>query len=175
MSRIRLRPEEQEQRALAAWLNLHPWIQWQHTPNQKGTRKPWEMGILKAMGVKAGSPDNLIFTTPPRCPAARGVAIEMKAPGRKATPNQLAFLAELGLNGWMYRVCQGAGEAIAWLEELGFGKRPPRSGPFADADLADDLAEEMAQRVVEGYRANVSRFFREFLPLGREAMREDEP
>lgn len=61
--RVRARPEEQLQRAIVRFLgiSLPPDSFMFATTNQRGTRKRFEMGILKAMGARAGVPDLVIL------------------------------------------------------------------------------------------------------------------
>jgi hypothetical protein len=138
--------EEQEQRTLALWLNLHPLIMWCHVPNG-GHRDPRVAAKLQGLGVKPGVPDILIFSPPPfwsqggrRMPACfrgpervdpsltplpRGIAIELKrqgATGSKLSTEQVDW--GLGLSrlcGWYWFMASGAGEAIDELERLGYG------------------------------------------------------
>lgn len=111
--------EEAEQLELAMWLDVrgHAWC---HVPNGE-LRHPRTAMRLRAMGVKAGVPDILVFTPPPKYPASRGAALELKRRNvRRPTPHQAAWLAELGTLGWCVRVCSGAAEAIAFLRGLGY-------------------------------------------------------
>lgn len=111
--------EEDEQVELATWLDVRGHV-WCHVPNGE-LRHPRTAARLKAMGVKAGVPDILVFTVPPAYPKARGVALELKRRNvRRPTPAQAAWLAELGTLGWCVRVCSGAAEAISFLLELGY-------------------------------------------------------
>lgn len=115
--------EEDEQRTLAQWLDLHG-ITWFHVPNQRGTRKRYEMGILWALGVKAGVPDAMILDPPPRRPEVRGVAIELKRrKGGRLSTHQQRWIQRLRELGWIAEVCEGADAAIDLLERLGYGKR----------------------------------------------------
>ncbi len=83
----RNRPEEQTHRAIVEWLCwVEPNAEWFHPPNG-GARSKAEAGIFKALGVKAGVPD-LVFTLPPD---GRTAFVEIKAPGRKLSPDQHAF------------------------------------------------------------------------------------
>lgn len=114
--------EEDEQRTLAQWLDLHG-ITWFHVPNQRGTRKRYEMGILWALGVKAGVPDVIILDPPPRRPEVRGVAIELKRRiGGQLSANQRWWLSRLRELGWIAEAVNGASAAIELLESLGYGR-----------------------------------------------------
>lgn len=114
--------EEQEQRTVVEWLELHD-ILFAAIPNG-GHRRKVTAAILKGQGVKPGVPDLLIFTKPPKYPHYRGVAIEMKR--RKdgtLSRYQEGWLAALESEDWLSRICLGADEAIELLEHLGYGRR----------------------------------------------------
>lgn len=74
-----------------------------------GDRNPVVAAKLKAEGVRAGVPDYLL-------PVARqgfhGLAIELKAKGGYASPEQRRWLRELECHGWRAEVC--VGWAAAW-------------------------------------------------------------
>lgn len=61
--RVNARPEEALQKAIVRFLGiaLPPDSYMFATTNQRGTRKKFEMGILKAMGARAGVPDLIIL------------------------------------------------------------------------------------------------------------------
>jgi hypothetical protein len=123
--------ERSEQAKLAAWLDQHG-ILWLHPANERKASVQQHVS-LKAQGVKAGAPDVLIFSLPPRRdtdsevgPASRvgrGVAIELKRVSHRATVSvgQLEWLEALRQQGWLAKVCCGASEAVHWLTSLGFG------------------------------------------------------
>lgn len=112
--------ETSEQIRLAGWLDRHV-VDWEHIPNE-GRRSGREGRILNMMGRKAGTADIHISAKVPRFPACRGVRIELKKRGGKATPLQMRRLERLQEKcGYMTRVCFGADDAIRWLMELGFG------------------------------------------------------
>lgn len=119
--------EQQEHRTLAEWLDLHRLV-WFHPP-LGGYRRRVEAAIFHGLGSRAGVPDFLIFSPVPRFPDARGVAIELKRRGRDREPDggvtedQQHWLTLLEQAGWLTRVCYGAGQAIDWLAELGYGRR----------------------------------------------------
>lgn len=84
----RANPEEQLQRQVVEFLRFAaPDLIFFHPSNEAGSRRVGEMGRLKALGLRAGVSD-LIFCLPDGCFGA----IELKAPGGKATPDQNAFL-----------------------------------------------------------------------------------
>jgi len=118
--------EDQEQQALAAWLDAKGLL-WCHVPNG-GSRNVREAAKLKRMGVKPGVPDVLIFERPHqskgRLPFAKhGVAIELKrADGGPSDvrDSQRRWLDALYDRGWLCKVAFGADDAIVWLESLGY-------------------------------------------------------
>lgn len=114
-------PEEAEHMALVQWLELHA-IRYTHVPNE-GLHKVQYRVKQKRLGVKPGVPDILIFDPPPACPENVGTAIELKRrKGGRVTPEQSAWLCVLKDRGWAVAVCQGAMEAIEFLESLGYGR-----------------------------------------------------
>lgn len=127
--------EEQEQRALATWLDLMR-VTWCHVPNG-GHRHAAVAGKLRAAGVKAGVPDVLIFDRlecqdgdrPDAALVDRGVALELKrskakgvATGR-VSEEQSRWHAALLVRGWIVLVAYGANDAIAQLTALGIGRK----------------------------------------------------
>ena len=67
---------------------------------------------MKRAGVSRGFPDYLIFANGKR------YAIELKRKkGGRATPEQLVWLDVLDKYGFNVKVCNGAEEAIAFIEE----------------------------------------------------------
>lgn len=73
-----------------------------------GDRNPIVAAKMKAEGVRAGVPDYLL-------PVARkgfhGLAIELKAVGGSASPEQRQWLADLQAQGWRAELCVGWGAA----------------------------------------------------------------
>lgn len=111
--------EEVEQRAVAQYLDLLG-ILWCHCPNG-GHRNKVSAGKMKAQGQKPGVPDILIFSPPPINPTAKGVAIELKRiKGGTLSPDQKRWLSDLSDIGWITKRCNGSGEAIDFLRELGY-------------------------------------------------------
>ena len=124
MARVQVRAkprqlEAAEQRILAQWLDFRR-ILWCHVPNG-GARNVVTGAALKAMGVKPGVPDVLIFDPPPIVPESPGVCIEMKAGKGKPSAAQLQWIGDLVDRNWLGYVCNGADDAIEKLKRLGYG------------------------------------------------------
>jgi len=109
-------PEDKLQIAVATYLDLlsrTKKFRWCHVPNG-GARSKVEAGIFKAMGVKAGVPDVMIFKPKWRQVGKEevhvcGLAIELKvvyANGKKNYPsaNQKEWMAYLKQVGWEVHV-----------------------------------------------------------------------
>ena len=92
-----------------------------HIPNG-GARRKSEAARLKAAGVRKGFPDLLI-------PAARGryhsLYIELKTDSGKPTEEQVAWILRLRGEGMCAYVCNGAGNAIALIDQY-MALDPPR-------------------------------------------------
>lgn len=122
------RPEEQLQKALVRHLTLRleqPSLFWA-TTNQRGTRKPWEQAILKALGMRAGIPDLFVLL-----PGSKLIGLECKAPpalGKrgqlsKAKPRlndaQAEVLPQLAALGVPTIIVRDVDDAIAALSTMG--------------------------------------------------------
>ncbi len=126
-----MKREDALQKSVAKMLD-HSGLTWFHPANGEA-RSAITGAKLKAMGVKAGICDILIFDTPDvrgwyRC----GLAIELKAPDAKGKrpkprPNQLAWHEQLRRCGWRVEVCYTMDEVLAVLAEC----YPTRFGNFA--------------------------------------------
>jgi hypothetical protein len=95
-------------------LGLPQGWRWWHTPNQKGTRKPWEQRLLKALGVKAGVQDVTIVG-----PDQRLVIIELKSRlGRlsEAQKDWRDFYISAGIP-WF--IARSIGDVIAACQDAG--------------------------------------------------------
>lgn len=102
--------EDQEQIAYFQWLRLqHPNINDMaiHVPNG-GKRGKIEAARFKAMGVKKGFPDIVIFIPHGR---AHGLMIELKSPRGRTTKEQVDWGARLNERGYWWVVCYGWKEA----------------------------------------------------------------
>lgn len=128
-----MRREDQLQKAVAGLLDASGLV-WQHSPNE-GLRTPRQGAHAKAMGLKPGFPDVVIFNKffehyegEERMGTNRyGLAIELKAPDAKGkrpkpTANQLDWHERLRKCGWRVEVCYSTDEVIALLKECYPGK-----------------------------------------------------
>jgi hypothetical protein len=79
-------------------------------PANGGFRKPIEAAILKGLGVVAGVPD-VIAIHEGRC-----YAMEIKAPGGRATPKQLEAIAAMEAAGAYCCIAEGLDAALRCLE-----------------------------------------------------------
>lgn len=119
--------EDDEQRTVAEFLDRIG-VLWCHVPNELGQGGNYQRASwLRAMGVKSGVPDILVFDPPPAGQYV-GTAIELKRASKsaKATENQRGWLEALKARGWAVALCRGAGEAIAFLQQLGYGSKTVR-------------------------------------------------
>lgn len=113
--------EDAEQLVVVQWLKLQG-VLFHHSPNG-GNRHIITATRLKAQGCSKGFPD-LIILDPPPCGGYVGAAVEMKkVKGGTLSPEQRAWLMELELRKWKAKCCKGAGDAIEWLQSLGYGRR----------------------------------------------------
>lgn len=119
MSRSRAirRPEQQIQRAVVEHLRLRgmPGLVFFHVPNG-GRRKPIEAAIFKSMGVRAGVSDLILLHV------GKMFALELKAPGGRATEAQMAFQSDFDKAGGFCAMPEGIDAALATLEAWGLIK-----------------------------------------------------
>lgn len=106
-------PEENMQIALFQWAHIQqtsiPELKYLfHVPNG-GKRGIKEATRLKAAGVKRGVPD--VVLPVPRG-GYHGLFVELKAGKNRPTPEQTAWLTELGRNGYRTAVCYALDDAI---------------------------------------------------------------
>jgi len=113
-ARRRRRPEDAIQRIVFQHLRARaaPGVFAFH-PANGGYRKPIEAAILKGLGVVAGVPDVIAIHN------GRCFALEIKAPGGRATDKQLATIAALREAGAFVGIAEGINRAIACLEAWG--------------------------------------------------------
>lgn len=113
MSR-RKNPEAQIQRAVVQHLHARgmPGLVFFHVPNG-GRRSPIEASIFKGMGVRAGVSDLIMVH------AGKIFALELKAPGGRATEAQMAFQSDIDRAGAFTAMPEGLDAALATLEAWG--------------------------------------------------------
>lgn len=113
-SRAIRRPEEQIQRAVVQHLHARgvPGLVFFHVPNG-GKRRPIEAAIFKSMGVRAGVADLILVHR------GKIYALELKAPGGRATEAQMKFLSEIDAAGAYTAMPASLDAALATLETWG--------------------------------------------------------
>jgi len=79
-----------------------------HVPN--APRSPQTGARLKAMGMRAGVSDLILVHN------EKIYALELKAPGRRATVEQMQFLTEMGEQGAFTGICDSIDTALRLLE-----------------------------------------------------------
>jgi len=117
--------EDQEQMALAEWLDLVVGTPgWFHVPNG-GLRNKVVAGKLKAMGVKDGVPDLIITRRSHQVEklGRLGVAIELKRQDARpsdTSDSQWEWINHLADEGWITYIAKGWDDARRFLESLGY-------------------------------------------------------
>ncbi len=112
------RSEETEQIAVIQWCQINEFMYPElklmyHIPNG-GKRSRTEAARFKKAGVKAGVPD---LHLPVAKHGYHGLYIEMKYGKNTTTPIQKEWLLALKEQGYLCKVCNGAEEAIAVLQQ----------------------------------------------------------
>jgi hypothetical protein len=92
-----------------------PGLVFLHPPNG-GYRRLAEARIFSSMGVRPGAADLLLWHD------GQAFALELKAPGGRASEAQLAFLAEMERAGAHCALAEGLDRALATLEAWGLLK-----------------------------------------------------
>ena len=112
--RHRRNPEQAIQKAVVQHLRARgaPGLEFIHVPNG-GKRRPVEAAIFKGLGVRAGASDLLLWHD------AKAFALELKAPGGRATESQLEFLSDMERAGAFTCLCEGLDPALRVLESWG--------------------------------------------------------
>ena len=82
-------------------------------PANGGRRSKVEAAIFQALGTRAGASDLLLFHD------SKAYALELKAPGGRATTAQLQFLAEMAAAGAFTCLAEGLDRAVKALEQWG--------------------------------------------------------
>ena len=108
--------EDQIQIALVEWMRLaHPKVApWMHHSPNGGLRSPVTAARLKAMGVRRGFPDLMLWVARG---GHRGLAIELKASRGKPTLEQLEWLGHMGGMGWIAVLCVGFDAARQTIDD----------------------------------------------------------
>lgn len=106
-------PERGIQIAVADHLRLRakPGVVWFHVPN--APRNAVSGRNLKRMGMRAGVSDIILFHD------RRLFALELKAPGNKATDEQGKFMSDVEAAGGRSACAIGLDDALATLNEWG--------------------------------------------------------
>lgn len=109
-----MKPEQAIQKAVIAHLKQRsvPGLVWTHCPNG-GYRRPVEAAIFKSLGVRAGVSDLLLWHN------RKSFALELKAPGGRATDAQREFLADMDKAGASTSIAEGLDAALHTLESWG--------------------------------------------------------
>lgn len=127
-----IRPEEALQRAVVQLLALYEakhLLAYCHVPNG-GWRTPAEAGIFRALGVRRGVPDLLLWT-----PHAQSFGIELKAGAGKLRDAQILWHSTLASLGHRVYVCFSIDEVEAVLRV----ERVPSIGQIAAEASPDSL------------------------------------
>lgn len=118
----RKHPEDDIQKAIADHLRRRgvPGLVWWHTPNGTklgGKRNskgfPIQAARLKSLGVRSGVSDIIAIHN------GRIYALELKAPGGRASESQIEFLQDAERAGAFVCIAEGLDRAIRVLEEWG--------------------------------------------------------
>lgn len=111
-----LRAEEQVQKSIVRYLaHALPTDAFLFaTTNQRGTRKRFEMGILKAMGARAGVPDLCLIHH------GRFIGLEVKAPKTgRMSERQADAAEEIVSAGGLYSVVRSVEDVERFLRSIG--------------------------------------------------------
>ncbi len=109
------RPEEALHRAACRFLNISaPSVHYWHTPNQRGTRKGWEQGLLTGLGMKRGVPDLAVIL-----PGGRIAFLEFKSLKGSLSLEQRVWRQHVELMGAKYAHCRSLEDVEAALVEWG--------------------------------------------------------
>lgn len=103
--------EDNLQKSVAKYLDSRK-VLWCHPPNG-GTRNIIEATKLKAMGVKSGVPDCIIFT---KARGFAGLALELKVGYNKPSDNQKEYIEGLEANDWLCVVSWSLDHCISIID-----------------------------------------------------------
>ena len=106
-----MRPEQEIHRAVVQHLRQRgvPGLVFTHPPNG-GYRRRTEAAIFSGLGVRPGVADLLLWHD------GKSFALELKAPGSRATKAQLAFLSDMERAGASTCLAEGLDPALRVLE-----------------------------------------------------------
>jgi hypothetical protein len=109
-----MRAEQQIHRAVVQHLRQRgaPGLVFLH-PANGGFRRRIEARIFSGLGVRPGASDLLLWHD------GKSFALELKAPGGRATESQLAFLADMERAGAYTCMAEGVDRALKVLETWG--------------------------------------------------------
>ncbi len=109
-----MRPEQQIHRCIVQHLRARgvPGLVFLH-PANGGFRRRVEAKIFSGLGVRAGASDLLLWHD------GKSFALELKAPGGRATDAQLAFLSDMEAAGAFCCIAEGLDRALKVLEAWG--------------------------------------------------------
>ena len=122
--------EEQLQKETAKLLDILE-LTWFHPANERNLPvkynkrgRPYCPGgaKLKALGVKSGVPDVLIFNKPDMTFERFGLAVELKYGKNRLTPQQIDWAHLLINQGWVAVTCRSMHEVIENLKACGYMK-----------------------------------------------------
>ena len=110
----RRHPEQEIQRSVVSHLRCRGarGAVWWHTPNG-GYRRPVEAKIMAGLGVRPGVADICVEH------GGKFYALELKAPGGRSTPTQIAFRDAINTAGGFASEAVGLDAAIRCLESWG--------------------------------------------------------
>ena len=109
------RPEEALHRAAVKFIHAAcPEVYFFHVPNQQGTRKGWEQGILTALGLKRGVADLVLLL-----PGGRTGFIEFKTLKGQLSLDQKVFRDHAIDRGALWALCRSLEEVEATLRAWG--------------------------------------------------------
>lgn len=114
------RPEQAFHQSVASYINAaYPALLWWHTPNASGNRGPRLGGILKSMGVLAGTPDIALVL-----PNGTAAFVELKASKGSLSPAQKTFRDRASAMGALWaeaRTLEDLAELLhRWLQPFGW-------------------------------------------------------
>lgn len=110
---VAIKQEQFLQMAVCEFSRVHK-LPFFHVPNE-GKRHPATGSLLKKMGMVSGFADCFM---PRGNKEYKGLFIELKVKPNKPTPNQIAFLEMMLLEGYDTAVCYTLEDAIAVIKQF---------------------------------------------------------